>query len=124
MKHTVTLLLASSLVAALTTRLPAAEPKRVIVCTVTIGFRHSSIPDAEKTLQKLADETKAFTIVDFARQPTAEPPKKPNKPKELAANADEKAKAKYAEETKKYEAEMADRRFDEDEEHAGERAYG
>jgi type 1 glutamine amidotransferase len=50
--------------------LVAAEPKRVIVCTVTTGFRHSSIPVAEKTLQKLADESKAFTIVDWAQQPT------------------------------------------------------
>ena len=107
MKHTVSLLLASSLMTAFATRLPAAEPKRVIVCTVTIGFRHSSIPDAEKTLQKLADETKAFTIVDFARQPTAEPPKRPEKPKEPGPDADEKAKAKYADDTKKYEADLA-----------------
>ena len=47
----------------------AADAKRVIVVTVTTGFRHSSIPYAEKTLQKLADESKAYTIVDFVRQP-------------------------------------------------------
>jgi type 1 glutamine amidotransferase len=51
----------------------AAEPKRVVVCTVTTGFRHSSIPVAEKTLQKLADESKAFVIVDMAQQPAAQP---------------------------------------------------
>src|ERR1051325_7679488 len=107
MKYNVTLLLASSLFAIMAAHLPAAEPKRVIVCTVTTGFRHSSIGEAEKTLQKLADESKAFTIVDFARQPTAEPPKRPEKPKEPGPNADDKAKAKYAEETKKYEAELA-----------------
>jgi len=47
----------------------ADEAKRVIVVTTTTGFRHSSIAIAEKTLQKLADESKAYTIVDFVRQP-------------------------------------------------------
>ena len=85
----------------------AATPKKVIVCTVTTGFRHSSIPIAEQTLQKLADESKAFVIVDFARQPEVKVPKKPDKPKEPKADADEKAKAKYADELKRYDAEMA-----------------
>src|SRR3954462_8193746 len=75
--------------------LSAAEPKRVIVCTVTTGFRHGSIPFAEKTLQKLAGESKAHPIVAFARQPDIQVPRKPNKPKDLAKDADEKAKAKY-----------------------------
>ncbi|HET6409870.1 MAG TPA: ThuA domain-containing protein, partial [Chthoniobacteraceae bacterium] len=61
--------------------LVAAEPKRVIVCTVTTGFRHSSIPLAEKTLQKLAEESKAYTVVDWVQQPTAQVPKKPSAPK-------------------------------------------
>ena len=59
----------------------AAEPKKIIVCTVTTGFRHSSIPLAEKTLQKLADESKAYTIVEFVRQPDIQVRRKPNKPK-------------------------------------------
>lgn len=85
----------------------AAEAKKVIVCTVTTGFRHSSIGEAEKTLQKLADESKAFVIVDWVRQPDVQVPKKPGKPREPKADADEKAKAKYADELKKYDAEMA-----------------
>ncbi len=85
----------------------AAEAKRVIVCTVTTGFRHSSIPDAEKTLQKLADESKAYTIVDFARQPEVQIPSKPKKPGDLKADADEKAKAKYETEMKKYTDDLA-----------------
>lgn len=85
----------------------AAEPKKVIVCTVTTGFRHSSIPYAEKTLQKLADESKAYKIVDFARQPEVQIPKKPNKPKDLKPDADDKAKAKYESEMKRYDEEMA-----------------
>src|SRR3954471_6814014 len=81
----------------------AAEPKKVIVCTVTTGFRHSSIPYAEKTLQKLADESKAFTIVDWVQQPK-DVAKAPNKPGDLKADADEKAKTKYAADLAKYEA--------------------
>ena len=85
----------------------AVEKKRVIVCTVTTGFRHSSIPFAEKTLEKLAKESGVFEIVDFARQPVANVPKKPGKPQDLKPDADDAAKAKYAEDLKKYEAELA-----------------
>ncbi len=85
----------------------AAEKKRVIVCTVTTGFRHSSIPFAEKTLEKLAAESGAFEIVDFARQPGAQLPKRPNKPKDLKPNASEQDKAKHEAEMKKYQEELA-----------------
>jgi len=85
----------------------AAEAKRVIVCTVTTGFRHSSIPFAEKTLKKLGEDSGAYTIVDFVQQPVVNVPKKPNKPKDLAKDADDKAKAKYEADMKKYEAELA-----------------
>ncbi|HYR58892.1 MAG TPA: ThuA domain-containing protein, partial [Chthoniobacteraceae bacterium] len=85
----------------------AAEPKKVIVCTVTTGFRHSSIPFAEKTLEKLGGESKAFTIVEFVRQPDIQVPRKPNKPRDLAADADENAKKRYENDMKKYEAELA-----------------
>lgn len=83
----------------------AAEPKKVIVCTVTTGFRHSSIPYAEKTLQKLGEESKIFTVVEMAQQPTAQLVKKPGapkKPSELKPDADGKAKAKYESEIKKF----------------------
>ena len=37
---------------------PAAQaaPKKVLVVTVTEGFRHSSIPTAEKVLAELAEQ--------------------------------------------------------------------
>jgi type 1 glutamine amidotransferase len=109
MNNTFRILCASA--AALLTALPAsalaAEAKRVIVCTVTTGFRHSSIATAEKTLQQLADESKAFTIVDFARQPNVNVPKKPSKPQDLKPDADDKARAKHESETKKYNEELA-----------------
>jgi type 1 glutamine amidotransferase len=85
----------------------AAEKKRVVVCTVTTGFRHSSIPLAEKTLEKLAAESGAYEIVGFVRQPDVNVPKKPNKPGTPKPDADEKAKTKYANDLKKYEEEMA-----------------
>jgi uncharacterized protein len=36
--------------------------KKILVVTTTTGFRHSSIPTAEKTLQKLAKETGVFSM--------------------------------------------------------------
>src|SRR2546423_728653 len=43
-----------------------AAPKKVLVVTVTKGFRHSSIATAEKVLGELAEKSKAFTV-DYAR---------------------------------------------------------
>lgn len=85
----------------------AAEKKRLIVCTVTTGFRHASIPFAEKTLEKLAKESGAFEIVDFARQPDVQVPQRPRKPKDLAPNANDNDRKRHEAETKKYDAEMA-----------------
>jgi type 1 glutamine amidotransferase len=48
------------------TLLQAQTPKKVLVVTVTKGFRHSSIPTAEQVLEKLAKESGAF-VVDFVR---------------------------------------------------------
>ena len=44
----------------------AAESKRVLVVTVTKGFRHSSIPTAEAVLGSLAERHGLFSV-DFAR---------------------------------------------------------
>ncbi len=49
-----------------------AAPKRVLVVTVTEGFRHSSIPTAEKVLGELAKESHLFTV-DYARVNPYEP---------------------------------------------------
>jgi uncharacterized protein len=54
----------------------AAEPKKLLVVTVTTGFRHSSIETAEKVIEKLGKESGVYTV-DFVRQP----PNKPNPPK-------------------------------------------
>ncbi|MBX3746823.1 MAG: ThuA domain-containing protein [Verrucomicrobiae bacterium] len=43
-----------------------AAPKSILVVTVTKGFRHSSIPTAEKVLADLAQRDGSFTV-DYAR---------------------------------------------------------
>src|SRR6185295_9348300 len=43
-----------------------AQPKKVLVVTVTKGFRHSSITTAEKVLGELAAKSGAFTV-DYVR---------------------------------------------------------
>lgn len=44
----------------------ADGPKKLLVVTVTKGFRHDSIPTAETVLGKLAEKSKAFTV-DYVR---------------------------------------------------------
>ena len=87
----------------------AAAPKKVLVVTVTTGFRHSSIATAEKVLGKLAQESGAFTV-NFVQQPNAKVPSKPNAPKKPAAlvgDFPEAVKEKQAADLKKYEAAQA-----------------
>src|SRR2546422_1877137 len=43
-----------------------AAPKKLLVVTVTKGFRHSSIPSAEKVLGELAQKSGAFEV-DYVR---------------------------------------------------------
>lgn len=50
----------------------SAAPKRVLVVTVTTGFRHSSIPTAEKVLAELAKESAAFKV-EYARVEPSDP---------------------------------------------------
>lgn len=89
----------------------AAEPKKILVVTVTTGFRHSSIATAEKVIAQLGQESGAFTVVDYARQPDVKVPNKPQKPKALPENADPRTKSRYDQELKKYESDLA--KFDE-----------
>jgi type 1 glutamine amidotransferase len=49
-----------------------AAPRKVLVVTTTTGFRHSSIPTAEKILAELAKESSAFTV-DYARVEPTDP---------------------------------------------------
>lgn len=84
-----------------------AAAKRVLVVTVTTGFRHSSIPTAERVLQKIAAESKAFMVVGLVQQPETVVPRKPNAPRPLAADADENAKKRFEADKKRYDEAMA-----------------
>lgn len=56
----------------------ADAPKKLLVVTVTTGFRHSSIETAEKVLAELGKSSGAFTV-DYVHQPEGQP-KNPGKP--------------------------------------------
>ncbi len=74
-----TLLLRSALLLTLTASMQAADaPKKLLVVTVTTGFRHSSIETAEKVLAELGQKSGAWTV-DFVHQPEGQP-KNPGKP--------------------------------------------
>ena len=60
------LLLAPAISCLLIASAQAATPKKVLVVTVTKGFRHSSIPTAEKILGEVGKKSGAFTA-DYAR---------------------------------------------------------
>ncbi len=68
MNYSITLSLASALLFAggcASSKCPLSktpEPKKILVVTVTKGFRHSSIPTAEKVIAKLAADSKAFQV--------------------------------------------------------------
>lgn len=66
------------LAAALSLSSAFAEPKKLLVVTVTTGFRHSSIETAEKVLAELGSKSGAFTV-DFVHHPEGQP-KNPGKP--------------------------------------------
>src|SRR5438093_12120032 len=86
-----TRLTAGLLLAGLTLTAGAA-PKKVLVVTVTYGFRHSSIATAEKVLAKLGEESGAFTV-DFISQPpnkpNTSPPQPPRRPTEPRNEGDD-----------------------------------
>lgn len=62
-------------------------PKKLLVVTTTTGFRHSSIPTAQKILAQLARQSGEFTV-DFVEQP-------PGKPANLRPNATDDQRAAY-----------------------------
>jgi type 1 glutamine amidotransferase len=69
---TLTLACAALLSFAVVVPVAEAAPKKVLVVTITKGFRHSSIPTAEKVINQLAKDSEAFTV-DFARVEPSDP---------------------------------------------------
>ena len=73
----------------------ADAPKRVLVCTTTAGFRHSSIPQGEEALAALDASSPDFEIVTWLRQPDIEVPQPPKPPRKPAGNAPQAELDKY-----------------------------
>ena len=73
----------------------ADAPKRVLVCTTTMGFRHPSIPYGEEALAALDASSSDFEIVTWLRQPEIEVPQAPNPPRKPAENAPQAELDKY-----------------------------
>jgi type 1 glutamine amidotransferase len=85
-----------------------AAPKKILVVTVTEGFRHSSIPTAEKVIGELGEKSGLFTV-DYARVEPADPQfkgpdGKPDKAKVDAAIKDVLAQKMSPEALKQYDA--------------------
>ncbi|MFM8981398.1 MAG: ThuA domain-containing protein, partial [Spartobacteria bacterium] len=73
----------------------ADAPKRVLVCTTTMGFRHPSIPYGEEALAALDASAPDFEIVTWLRQPAIEVPEAPKPPRKPADNAPQAELEKY-----------------------------
>ncbi|HYF33949.1 MAG TPA: hypothetical protein VD994_01555, partial [Prosthecobacter sp.] len=68
-------------------------PKKLLVVTVTTGFRHSSIETAEKVLAELGKQSGAFTV-DYVHQPEGQPKNPGRPPEKKPGDTDEAFKAK------------------------------
>ncbi len=67
------------------------QQKKVVVVTTTLGFRHSSIPTAEKVIGDLAAKSGLFTV-EYVRQP----PNRPERPKDATKEEEAYRKAEAA----------------------------
>jgi len=100
------ILLCSGLRSRAATEMKKGPPKRVLVVSVTAGFKHAAIPTGDRILGELAGKSGAFTA-DFVQQPTGNPPPEPKKPASLKPDADETAKKEYAAQMTKYDGGLA-----------------
>jgi len=83
----------------------SAAPKKVLVVTVTAGFRHTEGIDASDTvLPRIAEQSGVF-VLDWCKQPPGMPVA-PKKPRPLKPDADEAAKAKFKAVEESFQAEM------------------
>ncbi|MBM3845065.1 MAG: ThuA domain-containing protein [Verrucomicrobia bacterium] len=80
------------LFASITLSAVAAQPPKLLLVTVTTGFRHSSIPTAEKVLAQLAKDSGSFSL-ELVQQPPNEP-QPPREPK-LGKNPTDEDKSKH-----------------------------
>ena len=78
------LLLAAGLTGCQASKVAQHGPKKLLVVTITTGFRHSSIPTGEKVLAQLGRDSGEFTV-DFVQQPPGH--QATGFPKQLKADA-------------------------------------
>ena len=106
MKLRFPILLGAALAALPFTQAFAADaPKKLLVVTTTLGFRHSSISTAEKIIAQLSKESGAFTI-DLVQQPPGKPTN-PRKPAALPATATAEQKSAFEAAEAKFKADSA-----------------
>lgn len=74
----------------------ADAPRRVLVCTTTMGYRHPSIPYGEEALAAMDAASPDFEIAGWLRQPDIEVPKPPKPPRKPADNSPQAALDKYS----------------------------
>ena len=80
-----------------------AAPKKLLIVSVTTGFRHSSIPTMNKVIAQLGEQNHAFTV-DYLEQPAGKPSL--NAPKALKPDATDAQKAEFKAAQDKYTAEL------------------
>ncbi len=80
------------------------EPARLLVVTVTKGFRHGSIETAEPILEKLGRETGMFHV-DFLRMPPNRPsqPKRPRRGKNVTDEKWSQVESQFKEKQKAFQ---------------------
>jgi len=98
MKATSSLLATTALLSLMFLSADAAEPKKLLVVTTTMEFRHSSIPTSEKVLEQLGKDSGEFTV-EFVHQPPESTVRRPGNnatPEERKAYEDAQAQFKEA----------------------------
>ncbi len=91
----------------------ADAPKKMLVVTITQGFRHGSVVTAEPVIAEIGKASGLFTV-DYIRQPDNKPsfnkPKEPAKPTQFKNEKEEaaykSALGKYKDDLAKFEAEL------------------
>jgi type 1 glutamine amidotransferase len=83
--------------------LQAQAPKKLLVVTVTTGFRHSSIETAEKVIKQLGEESGSWSV-DYVHQPEGQP-KNPGRPPQ---KKDKESEAQFSARQAQYSAALAE----------------
>lgn len=82
-----------------------AAPKKLLVVTTTAGFRHSSIPTAQKVIAALGASSQAYSI-DLVEQPPNQPIP-PKRPAALKPDATPEEQAQFKADEEKFKAALA-----------------